>query len=552
MSISKSPNINYLWSNLLIEEFVRNGLDYCCISPGSRSAPLTVAAALNPKMKTFVHFDERGEGFHALGYSSATGKPSIVITTSGSALGNLFPAIIEASKKKIPLIILTADRPPELRFTGANQTIDQVKIFGDYVRWSFDMPTPTQDIPAEFILTTVDQAIHRSMGELKGPVHLNCMFREPLEPSPSKENFTRYLKHIQTWQKSKKVYTHYTTANPTLSNDDLLNVTSQINAIKRGIIVVGKIAKKDRLSVLKLSEKLGWPIFPDITSGLRVGIDHKNIIPYFDQILLSTSAKKQITCDGVLHLGGRITSKRWYQFVEQKSPKQYIMVLNHPLRNDPLHNVTMRLQAPVGKLCDSICTKLKKKKKPTLLSNLQKLSQSISFKPSIPRLISQLIPKDTGLFLSSSLPIREMDMFADHKGEETMIGSNRGASGIDGTIASACGFSQGLNKRVTLLIGDLAFLYDLNSLAMLKDLKNPMTIIVVNNNGGGIFRNLPISEYKDVFEQYFITPHNLQFDSTAHLFNLDHVLITDIKALTKNYPKSFEKKTSTIFEIKTP
>ena len=159
---SSNININFLWSSLIVEELIRNGVDYFCLAPGSRSSPLAVAVAENPKAKSFIHFDERGLGFYALGMTSATKQPCAIITTSGTAVANLFPSIIEASKKKLPLIILTADRPPELRFTGANQTIDQVKIFGDYVRFFFDLPTPTEDIRPEFVLTTIDQAVARA------------------------------------------------------------------------------------------------------------------------------------------------------------------------------------------------------------------------------------------------------------------------------------------------------------------------------------------------------------------------------------------------------
>jgi 2-succinyl-5-enolpyruvyl-6-hydroxy-3-cyclohexene-1-carboxylate synthase len=180
MNFPKLPNANHLWSSLIIEELIRNGVDYFCLAPGSRSSPLAVAVATNPRAKSFVHFDERALAFHALGYASAPRKACAVITTSGTAAANLFPAVIEASKKKLPLVILTADRPPELRYTGANQTIDQVKMFGDYVRWQFDMPCPTADIPANFVLTTIDQAVFRANGEVKGPVHINCMYREPL------------------------------------------------------------------------------------------------------------------------------------------------------------------------------------------------------------------------------------------------------------------------------------------------------------------------------------------------------------------------------------
>ena len=159
MTLTKASHFNHLWAKLIIEECIRQGCTYFCVSPGSRSTPLALAVAEHSQAQAHIHFDERASGFHALGYATATQKPAVIITTSGSAVGNLFPAVIEASKKKIPLLILTADRPPELRFTGANQTIDQVKIFGTYVRWFFDLPCPTEEISPAQVLTTIDQAL---------------------------------------------------------------------------------------------------------------------------------------------------------------------------------------------------------------------------------------------------------------------------------------------------------------------------------------------------------------------------------------------------------
>ena len=228
----KNSNLNQCWSSLIIEELIRNGVDYFCLAPGSRSSPLAVAVATNPRAKSFVYFDERALAFHALGYVSAARKACAVITTSGTAVANLFPAIIEASKKKLPLVILTADRPPELRHTGANQTIDQVKIFGEYVRWQFDMPCPTTEIAPGFILSTIDQAVFRANGELKGPVHINCMYREPLfegrdRPRPVPAD----LKH---WQNARVPYTSYVTAQKKLGADTINAITQEIRAIKQG------------------------------------------------------------------------------------------------------------------------------------------------------------------------------------------------------------------------------------------------------------------------------------------------------------------------------
>jgi len=563
MAITASPNINYLWANLMIEELVRNGVESFFISSGSRSSPLTLAVATHPKAKAMIHFDERGSAYRALGTISATKKPCVVITTSGTAAANVFPAVIEASKKKVPLIILTADRPPELRWTGAHQTIDQQKIYGDYVRWFFDMPCPTEEIAPEFVLTTIDQAIARSQGNLKGPVHINCMYREPLAPVNSQTDFTSYIKSIQNWQANNSVYTKHVIPQSSLQPSNINEITQKVGQIQSGIIVVGKLQNiTEQKNVLNLAEKLNWPVFADISSGLRLGNKHKSIIHNFDQILLSDIFQNSHKPDGFLHLGGRITSKRWYEYVEKATPQHYIMAINHPLRNDPLHNVTTRIQCDIGQLADALIKHIPKRNDNTLLIQLQKLNTCVDQtverffgkqteinEPQTARLISELILPLSGLFVSSSMPIRDLDMYGKAHHNTVDFGSNRGASGIDGTIATDIGFSTGLNKPTTLLIGDLAFLHDLNSLAMIKDLTHPMVIVVINNNGGGIFSFLPIHKIKQHFEKYFGTPHHLKFQAAAQLFDLNYVEAQTVEDFARSYKTALKGGTATLIEI---
>lgn len=560
MNAPCSPNMNDLWAFLIVEELIRNDVDYFCLSPGSRSAPLAVALAQNRRAKSFVHFDERGMAFHALGYVSATGKACALITTSGTAVGNLFPAVVEASKKKLPLILLTADRPPELRACGAHQTIDQVKIFGEYVRWHFDMPCPAADIPPSFVLTTIDQAVFRAQGELKGPVHVNCMFREPL--FNGREQACLFPTQLKCWQNTRAPYTSYF-ATPGNINEDVANtVVREVRAIKRGIIVAGKLTgSQERESVLTLAEKLNWPVFPDVSSGLRLGCRHKNVIPYFDQILSVGTGFKPVPT-GVLHLGGRITSKRWYDYVEHVKPSHYIMVLNHPLRNDPLHGVTLRLQARVDDFCNALATKVTKGRANLFLSSLQEWDEKIDKivekylgkasqwgEAAAARLVTQYIPADSGLFLANSLSIREVDSYGDPKGKAVVVGANRGASGIDGIVASACGFIVGLKKPVTLLIGDLALLHDLNSLAMLKNAPHPLVIVALNNDGGGIFHFLPVAQFKNGFEKFFGTPHGLTFEAAAQMFNLNYSRPSTKEEFVRTYKIALTSKSSTLIEV---
>jgi len=563
MNARQAPNINYAWTSLMIDELIRNGIDYFCLSPGSRSSPLANAVANNKKASSFVHFDERGAAFHALGHCSATKKPVVVISTSGTAGANFLPAVIEASKKKLPLIILTADRPPELRKTGADQTIDQVGIFGEYVRWQFDMPCPTTEINPEMVLTTVDQAVHRSKGSPQGPVHINCMFREPLAPVKGQKIPAEYFKNIKFWESSTLPYTRYSKPMPALDLDTKKEIKRVASEIRKGLIVVGKLASSREINLaLELGQKCGWPIFPDITSGLRLGSKHPNVISYFDQLLLSRRFQQAYVPDGIIHLGGRITSKRWHQYLQELTPRQYVMVNSHPLRNDPLHNVTLRAEMPVNLFCEAFligrkaqrvlpavrklksANELLSKELDLILNPLKQLNEI-----AVARIVSRTIPSEHGIFLASSMPIRDIDMYAVNDGESVPVGSNRGASGIDGTIASAIGFAQGTKRPTTLLIGDIAFLHDLNSLAMLQSTKMPLIVVVLNNNGGGIFSFLPIANFNNTFEKFHGTPHNLKFQDAAKMFGLQYAHPRTVAEFTSEYKKALKDKVSSVIEI---
>jgi len=563
INLTKINNINHLWGKLIIEELIRSGVDYFCISPGSRSTPIVMGVAQNPQASSFVHYDERGLSYHALGYASATGKPVCVIVTSGTAVANCYPAVMEASKKKIPLIILTADRPPELRNTGANQTIDQVKIYGDYARFFFDMPCPAKDIPVEMVLTTIDQAVYRSKSGIPGPVHINCMFREPLVPSASKGNWKPDLTALKQWAQGELPFTSYRLYEKSLSHDTLKSILLEINKIKKGIIVIGKLRTKDEEnSVLKLAERLNWPVFPDISSGLRLKSSGKHVIHYFDQLLLSPDALKKYAPDGILHLGGRMTSQRLQAFIQGANPKRYIMALNHPLRNDPTHRVTLRVESSVEKFCGAILKFIKPRKDKGYVSSLRESSDKVSEiidehnkkDPflTVPVLIGgicELIPKKAGLFLASSMSIRLMDMFARPNNKFFAIGANRGASGIDGTIASASGFAQGIRLPCVLLLGDLAFLHDLNSLSLLKSIKQTFVIIVLNDDGGGIFSFLPVAGYPEVFEKYFAAPHGLNFETAGKMFGIPYYRPESYIDFADSYRKALEEKGASIIEI---
>lgn len=572
MEINNAPNVNYVWAGLLVEELVRLGVRNFFIAPGSRSSPLTAMAAKHPGVHSVVHYDERGLAFFALGFVSAAKYPAALICSSGTAAANFLPAVVEASKKKLPLIVLTADRPPELQNTGALQTIDQVKIYGDYVRWYTTLPTPDRRIDPGFVLTTADYAVFRSRDPMGGPVHLNCMFREPLTPDPTGFNAKTYLSPVNRWLKGSRVFTRYSNGDSGTGTSHDKDVISILNNTGFGIIVVGKLSGQEELqAVLDLADKLKWPLFPDVVSGLRMGrrenLNSTPVIHYFDQLLLSETFCNAFPIDTVLHLGGRITSKRWYNYVEMMKPENYIMVLGHSLRNDPLHRVTIRVKSRVRDFAQSIFPEVKIKSNDEYLRIWIEASETVDglvedfigwkapvSEIGVARMTSRLLMKGHCLFLSNSMPVREVDMYGTPDGHPIEVGGNRGASGIDGVIASACGFALASERTTALLIGDLAFLHDLNSLALVKNLDQPLIIVVINNDGGGIFSFLPIAGCKaaaDIFEPFFGTPHGLMFPGIAGTFGLEYAAPQTMEEFAGIFGDAVKEGKTMLIEVKT-
>lgn len=562
MSISVA-NINSLWSSLVIEELIRCGAGYFCVSPGSRSAPLAMAVANNRRATSLIHFDERGAAFHALGHARATRKPAVLICTSGTAVANYLPAVVEASCDLIPLILLTADRPPELHNVGANQTIEQTGIFGSFVRWSFNLPCPDRAIPAEMPLTTVDYAVNQATHIPAGPVHLNCVFREPLEPVETGEDFRGYLSAIAGWQDSVEPHTGYRRATSVVEPSSLAEIHRIIYRAKSGVIILGHTPdSRDSEAALTLANTLRWPVFADITSGARLGHAGSNVVPFFNLALTSDHIKQALRPEVVLHIGGRVVSKRLMQWLEECPLRDYLHIIDHPCRIDPIHRVTCRIETAIEPFCRAVSDCVKENSHRDYLSLWSRTSQAIErilqqedadseqpVEAGVARVLSSEINPDSAFFLASSMPIRDMDIFAVPDGPRVPVAANRGASGIDGTVASAAGYAVGSGRPVTLLIGDLALLHDLNSLAMLRDCTQPVTVVVMHNDGGGIFDHLPISGFGESFEKYFITPHGFRFEHAALQFELDHRHAKSMSELRDAYRRAATLRKSAVIEV---
>lgn len=534
----------------IIEELVRCGIDQFVIAPGFRSAPLALAAASHPSTQVTVHFDERGSAFFAVGYGRATRKPCVWLTTSGTAAANGFPAIVEASMDNVPMICLTADRPPELRDTGANQTIDQVRLYGHYPRWFAELPTPSSKKDESFIHTTIDHAVFQAR---TGPVHLNCIFREPLlEKSREFDSIPSLVKPTKGLPK-----TTYATGvkNTTLLEDQL---QQKIKDANRGLIVAGRLqTPEEGEGIRALAEHLGWPILADICAPVAAS---RNLVHFFDLIVRCEPFTLRYSPDVILHFGGPLVSKELQKFLTRSSGRTYALINPSSNRVDPHHVLTDRIQANIPGFCTGLIDTIPTEKPDsnwldawvradeTAHHTLSKVMAKELSEPFVVRMLADVLNASNWIMCASSMPIRDLQTFFRKKGIQTpRVFSNRGASGIDGTLATAAGISHEYPGLGVVLIGDLAMLHDVNSLNLLKE--SNVIIIVINNNGGGIFHMLPIALEQDVFEKVLGTPHHMEFRWAAKQFGIPYTLVNSCDEFDQVWKSAASSQGPSLIEV---
>ncbi|GAB2280146.1 hypothetical protein Dimus_014783 [Dionaea muscipula] len=559
-------NINALWASLIIEECCRLGLTYFCVAPGSRSSPLAIAASSHRHTTCIVCFDERSLAFHAVGYARGSYVPAVVITTSGTAVSNLLPAVVEASQDFVPLLLLTADRPAELQDAGANQAINQVNHFGSFVRFFFNLPAPADSITARMVLTTIDSAVYRATSVPCGPVHVNCPFREPLDNSPQYW-LPGCLDGLNSWIRSTEPFTKYVRMQShscTGLSCSMLEIQELIMSARRGLFLISDVHTEDEIwATLILAQHLSWPVVADILSGVRIRKlwsfrcekeDMITFIDHFDHVLLSDAVRQWAKPDVVVQVGSRITSKRVLLMLEECFPFVYIMVDQHPSRHDPSHLVTHRIQSTISQFADCIlkapCQWMGGNWDGFLDSLNAMVAQEISFhihseksltEPHVLHELAEVLSSDTALFIGNSMAIRDADMYcrgpvncaAVRSGaglpfQWIKIAGNRGASGIDGLLSTAIGFAVGCKKRVLCVIGDVSFLHDTNGLAILcsRMCRKPITVLVINNHGGAIFSFLPIAKRIEprILNEYFYNNHTVSISKLCAAHGVQHFL----------------------------
>ncbi|WP_304130349.1 2-succinyl-5-enolpyruvyl-6-hydroxy-3-cyclohexene-1-carboxylic-acid synthase [Ignavibacterium album] len=548
-------NRNILWTSLFTDFLVQCGIRYACISPGSRSTPLTFAIASEKKIKSFPVVDERSSGFFALGIAKATNSPVVVVTTSGTAAAELYPAIIEAYQSRVPLIICTADRPAYLRNTGANQTINQKNIYRNHIRFFDELPLPFPDKKnLKKLLTSVNEAIKTTAYLDKGPVHLNFQFEKPFEP----DSITDVIDDSLVSFANNFSESLLTTKNTPVV-DEILNLDKK----SLDLITVGSgMFDKNFIQMLnRFSIKNHIPIFADANSGFRFSNKEiPNLITNYEALIRNSDIREFFSPDTVIHFGRNLTSQNLEEFIV-RSKAQRIIVNEYGDRFDSTKRAKIIKCKPEFFLQDLLNKKIEKAS-PHKLSYLKKLDEKIEklkskiFTNSLNEVnvileLLELIPENSDLFIGNSLPVRDLDFFSSVKNKSIRVFQNRGASGIDGVISTALGIAHSSKRPTYLVIGDLSFYYDLNSLLIAKQFNIPLKIILINNNGGRIFEYLPVSKQKEIFNKYFTTPINVNFRKAAESFGIYYKLIKSLSSYKKEIYNSNKSKSCLILEVRT-
>ncbi len=527
------PNRNLLWATIVVDELARAGLRAVCIAPGSRSTPLTLAFAQHPEITVYPHMDERSAAFFALGIALKTDTPVALVCTSGSAAVNFFPAIVEAHESQVPLIVLTGDRPPELRGSGANQTIDQVKLYGEYALWSVDvaLPEATPDLLLiRSLRTTAARAYATANGLRKGVVHLNMPFRKPLEPTLVESDVTDFPA-----RESDAPFTAFSRSVVFAPSSQWDAFEAMLKRYEKGLIVCGPgTPTGDFTNALALlAQTSGYPILADPLAGLRFGEQTKAalVVGGYETFLNGAGLEAP---DVVIRFGQVPTSQWLSNYLDRAQPQHTIQISESGVWADDLHRTTEFIQADPLEFVAALYSDEAYRTHSAWLeqwhtlegatwdTTTQALNSGEDFDGAFVYDLIEALPAGAQLFAGNSLSIRHVDQFGKPSAKPIHIYGNRGASGIDGNVSTALGIASQTGEPLVLLVGDITFYHDMNGLFAIKNLHlSSVTIVLMNNDGGGIFNRLPISGYDPAFTELFIMPHGLPFEHAAKLYGLE-------------------------------
>lgn len=539
---------------VFIDSLARSGLTEACVCPGSRSTPLALLLRDHPRFRTWMHVDERSAAFFAVGIAKASGKPAVLVSTSGTAAVNFAPAVVEASHAHVPLIVLTADRPPELHHVGASQTIDQTRLFGAFVRWFVDLPLPeTAPDATRFAGRVAVRAVAVATAPGgAGPVHVNFPLREPLVPArrpwPAQETGRASVGPLQSGKRA-------------LDEGDVELAARALERAKAGLIVCGpQLESEDARfprSVARLARLLRFPLIADPLSQVRAGPGYDQapevLVDAYDLLLRDAGVSGALHPDLIVRFGGTPVSKALTEYLGRHVDCDHWIVGSQPAHDaelsDPASTATALIQTDPALWCDAIGHRMgsgqvsdstgaeiqswlrrwvhaNERVREATRAELERATGEELSEPGVFEELAAALPQGCTLFAGNSMPIRDLDAFFPARPASIRFLANRGVSGIDGVVSTALGASAVTEGPLVLVLGDLSFYHDLNGLLAAKRHGLRATIVLVNNDGGGIFSLLPqageSAPYAEHFEEVFGTPHDLDFRPAAELYGLSY------------------------------
>ncbi|MGO9960977.1 MAG: 2-succinyl-5-enolpyruvyl-6-hydroxy-3-cyclohexene-1-carboxylic-acid synthase [Solirubrobacteraceae bacterium] len=520
----------YLLLRALCDELARCGLEHACTSPGSRNTPLVLSLVREPRIRAWSHIDERCAGFFAVGAAKASGRPAALTCTSGTAAANFAPAVIEAYQARVPLIVLTGDRPPELRDVGAGQAIDQLKLYGDAVKWFFEVGVDraTQQ-SLRWIRALACRAYWTSLAGRPGPVHLNFPLRAPLVPDdPLPRDPVPGRSGGRPWVTAPR------------PGDRAGAPARRRRLPERGVVVAGRDERGGTLgdAAARFAQRAGYPLLADPLSGARRG---PAAIATYDLLLRDPAFADRARPEVVIRVGDLPTSKPLRAWLASLGDDVEQIALDGEAGwQDPAGVVSEIVTGdPVGALrawtsaAADPAAGADPGAEPGYLAQWRRADAAVTevweqelgpalSEPLVARLLGEALGPEATLFVASSMPIRDVELYLTAGDDLPRVLSNRGANGIDGTVSTAFGVAAASGGPVVLLIGDVALAHDLGGLLAAGRLGLKLTIVVLNNDGGGIFHFLAVSGQSDAFEEHIATPHGLDFERAAALYGIPY------------------------------
>jgi 2-succinyl-5-enolpyruvyl-6-hydroxy-3-cyclohexene-1-carboxylate synthase len=576
---STIPNVNTLWARVLVDELARCGVRHCVVSPGSRSTPLAIAFAEHPDITDFSVLDERSAAYFALGLSKRSGRPCALVCTSGTAAANYLPAICEAGQAHVPLLVFTADRPAHLHDSSAPQTMDQLKLYGDHVRWFLNVAQPeADDFKLRSLRSTICHAVAVASGMNSGPVHLNIGFRKPLEPvedprgegsvpeaflaepglgmsgRPDGHPYTRY------WNCSKNGYAQASRL-----------LTNLLRRQRRILIVAGpdENGRSYAKALLRFVEATGIPVFAEAMSQLRSGVDENPFLGGAGLFLRNGRCRAMASAHLILRLGDAATLKPVQDFLSDPKIGMQIVIGMREERIDPDFTATHRIVADEAILLELLSDECARRplrgfdyewaaalfavEQASIEALHRELESRVEmFEGHVYHDTAAILPQGAALCVSNSMPVRDLETFVPRLPARVSVWCNRGLNGIDGVTSTAFGVARSQDGRVVLVTGDVAFLHDLGGLLIAARAGVSATVVVVNNNGGEIFGTLPIGHFEPIFTRHFLTPHGITLRHAAELAGAAYEAADNRDVLRIALEDSFERRGLSIIEVRTP